>query len=58
MFAGEPTIVIQNGKILEQNMAKMRYDLDHLNHQLRQKGIFDISHVEFAIIEPCISCRY
>ncbi|ABO49109.1 protein of unknown function DUF421 [Desulforamulus reducens MI-1] len=52
IFAGEPTMVIQNGKILEHNMFKMRYDLDHLNHQLRQKGIFDIGQVEFAIVEP------
>lgn len=52
IFAGEPTVVIQNGKILEHNMAKMRYCLDNLNHQLRQKGVFDIGHVEFAVVEP------
>ncbi len=52
ILAGEPTVVIQNGKILEHNMAKMRYCLDNLNHQLRKKSIFDISQVEFAVIEP------
>ena len=52
IFAGDPTIVIQNGKILEQNMAKMRYCLDQLNHHLRQSGVFDIGQVELAIIEP------
>jgi len=51
IFAGEPTVVIQNGKILEHNMAKMRYCLDNLNLQLRQKGVFDIGQVEFAVIE-------
>ncbi|WP_141603741.1 YetF domain-containing protein [Terrilactibacillus laevilacticus] len=32
-FAGDPTIIIQNGKILEKNMSKMRYTLDYLNKQ-------------------------
>jgi len=49
---GEPVIVIQNGKILEKNMLKLRYNLDQLEIQLRDKGIFDLSEVEFAILEP------
>ncbi|MBM7624468.1 YetF domain-containing protein [Sporohalobacter salinus] len=48
---GEPIIIIQNGKILEDNMRKARYNLDHLEMQLRQKGVFDLSQVEFAILE-------
>jgi uncharacterized membrane protein YcaP (DUF421 family) len=50
-LAGDPTIVIQNGKILEKNMNKMRYTLDYLNHQLREKDVFNIEEVLFAIIE-------
>lgn len=50
-FAGKPTILIQNGKILEHNMKTMRYTIDYLNQQLREKDIFDISQVETAIIE-------
>ena len=50
-FAGDPTIVIENGKILEKNMNKMRYTLDYLNQQLREKEIFNIEEVLFAIIE-------
>jgi uncharacterized membrane protein YcaP (DUF421 family) len=49
---GEPAIVIQNGKILEQNMQRLRYDMDHLETQLRDKGIFDLCEVEFAVLEP------
>lgn len=52
ILAGEPTIVIQNGKILEQNMSKMNYTFDYLNQQLRREQVFDISLVEFAILEP------
>jgi uncharacterized membrane protein YcaP (DUF421 family) len=50
-LAGDPTIVIQNGKILEGNMKKMRYTLDYLNQQLREKDVFNIEEVLFAIVE-------
>jgi uncharacterized membrane protein YcaP (DUF421 family) len=50
-FAGDPTIVLQNGKLLEDNMRKMRYTLDYLNQQLREKDIFNIEEVLYAIIE-------
>jgi len=52
ILEGEPVIVIQNGKIMENNMWKLRYHLDDLEMQLREKGIFDITEVEFAILEP------
>jgi uncharacterized membrane protein YcaP (DUF421 family) len=48
---GEPTVVIMNGAIMENTMCKMRYRLSDLQEQLRVKGIFDLSHVEFAILE-------
>jgi len=51
-LAGEPTILIQNGKILENNMTKLNYSYDYLNQHLRQEKVFDISQVEFAILEP------
>ncbi len=49
---GEPVIVIQNGKILGNNMKKLRYNLNQLEMQLRGEGVFDFSEVEFAILEP------
>ncbi|WP_449536379.1 DUF421 domain-containing protein [Ferdinandcohnia sp. Marseille-Q9671] len=50
-LAGDPTIVVQNGKILEGNMKKMRYTLDYLNQQLRERDVFNIEEVLFAIVE-------
>lgn len=50
--SGEPTIVIHNGKIMEECCAKMQYNLDELLMQLREKNVFDIGDVEFAILEP------
>lgn len=52
ILAGEPTVVIQNGKILEQNMAKMHYTVHDLLVQLRLKDVFNPGEVEFAILEP------
>ncbi|OLO26124.1 hypothetical protein BTR23_23995 [Alkalihalophilus pseudofirmus] len=51
-FAGDPTILIQNGRVLEANMRKMRYTFDYLNQQLRERDVFNIEEVLFAIIEP------
>ncbi|GMQ62143.1 DUF421 domain-containing protein [Vallitalea maricola] len=51
-LAGESTTLIKNGKILENNMTKLKYSYDYLIQQLRQEEVFDISHVEFAIFEP------
>ncbi|AIF50436.1 DUF421 domain-containing protein [Pelosinus sp. UFO1] len=51
-LAGEPTILIEKGKILENNMTKLNYSYDYLNQHLRQEKVFDISQVEFAILEP------
>lgn len=49
---GEPVVIFQNGKILEKNMKKLRYHLGDMEVQLRNKGIFNLADVEFAILEP------
>ncbi len=51
LIKGEPVIVVHNGKILEGNMAQMRYSADDLTTQMREKGYFDISNIEYAILE-------
>jgi uncharacterized membrane protein YcaP (DUF421 family) len=48
---GNPTIIIQRGKIDEHAMRKQRYNFDDLMMQLREKDIRSISDVEFAILE-------
>ncbi|RJQ24493.1 MAG: DUF421 domain-containing protein [Peptococcaceae bacterium] len=52
MLNDEPTVVVHNGKILERNMERMRYTVDDLTSQLRQKNAFNIADVEFAVAEP------
>ncbi|KMK76947.1 DUF421 domain-containing protein [Alkalihalobacillus pseudalcaliphilus] len=48
---GNPTVVIQNGHLLEKNMKKAHYTLDDINQLLRDKDVFDIAEVNFAIVE-------
>ncbi|WML59609.1 DUF421 domain-containing protein [Neobacillus sp. PS2-9] len=48
---GQPTIIINRGKIDENAMRKQRYNFDDLMTQLREKDIRSIADVEFAILE-------
>ena len=50
-IAGEATILIKNGKILEEKMHQLNYSYDYLLQQLRREKVFDLSKVEFAILE-------
>jgi uncharacterized membrane protein YcaP (DUF421 family) len=47
----EPTVVIQNGQLLNDNLKKIRYSIENILQMLREKDIFDINEVETAIIE-------
>ena len=51
LLCGKPVILMQNGKILERNLQRTRVNLDELTMHLREKGIFDLSTVKFAILE-------
>lgn len=48
---GTPSVLIEGGFILEDNLKKNNMTLDSLNQQLRQKDIFDIEEVEYALLE-------
>lgn len=49
---GQPAIIIEQGKILEHEMRKQRYNLDDLFQQLREKEIGSVHEVSFAYLEP------
>lgn len=50
-FMGTPTMLIQNGKILENNLKKVKCDINDMLEEVRAKGYFDLSQVEYAIME-------
>lgn len=49
--AGKPSILIQKGKIVQNEMKKNRFSVDELAEQLRKKDIYDISTVKYAVLE-------
>lgn len=51
LVEGQPTVLIANGKIRDEEMRKQRYTIDDLITQLREKNISNIADVEFAILE-------
>ncbi len=51
LLCGKPVILIENGKILQKNLAKTRVSLDELTGHLRQKDVLDLSQVQYAILE-------
>ena len=48
---GEPSVIINRGKINFKEMLKQRYNLDDLLTQLREKGIRSIEKVDYAVLE-------
>ena len=48
---GEPSVIINRGKINFKEMLKQRYNLDDLLVELRSKGIKSIEEVDYAILE-------
>lgn len=49
---GEPAIVIMNGMIMENVLRKMKIRVSDIMVLLRNKGVFDLNEVDYAIIEP------
>ena len=48
---GKPSIIIKKGKVNFSQMTKLRYSLDDLISQLREKGYKSIEEVDYAILE-------
>lgn len=48
---GEPSVIINRGKVNFEEMLKQRYNLDDLLTQLREKSIKSIEEVDYAILE-------
>lgn len=51
LLCGEPTVLIQKGKIMEDRLKKQRYTVDGLMEELRGNGVFSLDEVEYAILE-------
>lgn len=49
---GEPAIVIMDGKIMESVLRKMKYSVSDILVLLRNKDVFNLNEVAYAIVEP------
>lgn len=51
LLQGNSLVLIREGKIDQKQMRRLRYTLDDLIEALRQKDVFDINDVQYAIAE-------
>ena len=51
LLCGKPVILIDNGRLLMDNLRRTRVNLDELSGHLREKGVLEIQSVQFAILE-------
>ncbi len=51
VICGEPLVIVSRGVVVEHALRVSRYTLADLLEQLRGKDVFDVSEVEFAVLE-------
>lgn len=51
LLCGVPTLLIRDGVIDQKAMRSSRVSLDELNQKLREKDVFDLAQVRYAILE-------
>ena len=52
MITGEPVVIMENGKISREQLKKCKIDINDLLQDARESGCFDISEINYAIMEP------
>lgn len=48
---GTPTVLLQKGEFIYKNMSKTKFDINDFLEECRENGYFDISELEYAILE-------
>lgn len=51
ILQGKPAVLIENGVLNQKKLRDLRYSADDILEQLRQKNVFDISEVSYAVVE-------
>ena len=51
LIIGSPRIIISEGKILQNEMKRLRYTVDDLMESMRNEQIFNVSQIHYAIVE-------
>ena len=48
---GKPITIIRNGELLQKELKALRFTINDVLSGLRQKDVFDIEEVEYAVVE-------
>ena len=51
MLCGKPVILVENGRVMQENLTKTRVTIDELMCHLREKDVLDIRTVQYVILE-------
>lgn len=51
VVCGKPVVIVQDGRILQENMKELRMSIEDLFEQFRQKDVFSLRDVAYAIVE-------
>ncbi len=51
LVSGSPMILIRDGEIDQKQMRRLRFSVDDLMAALREKDVFDLNEVNYAIVE-------
>ena len=51
VLCGKPVILIEQGRVLQENLRRTRVTIDELMGHLREKDVMDITTVQYAILE-------
>ncbi len=51
-FTGFPVVIMRNGKISRSQLKKCKIDINDLLQDARESGYFDISTINYAVMEP------
>lgn len=51
LMGGNPVVIIHNGVIDQGALKNLRFSIDDLMESLRSQGIFDLSQIQYAIVE-------
>jgi uncharacterized membrane protein YcaP (DUF421 family) len=51
MLEGEPLVVVVDGKVVEQNLARERLTIEDIQEEARANGIASLNDVRWAVLE-------
>ena len=51
-LSGRPIVIVEDGKIINKTLNKVKLDINDLLQEARIAGYFDLSEIEYALFEP------